>query len=272
MTAALVMGNSDDITEFRWAPMVLLSMVLHLFVFFLMLFMNGSVPSSRHISDVIYEVDLVEMPLDRLQDKDVATAAAKKEISVAKQDNQTKRIPVQKKEEKPVVVAKRTVTKKETEVQKPKVSSTQLIDRAISKIERKVQKEEDINHVEEAISQLEKRVGGIYEQRGTGGVGLNGITIRIYRMTVETLIKGNWSYPVAVQNQKSPQATVLVKVREDGTILDFSFKERSSDAIFDQSVLKAIEKSNPLPPFPEGYMKSYEEFEINFNLKDLEDI
>jgi len=49
------------------------------------------------------------------------------------------------------------------------------------------------------------------------------------------------------------------------------FKERSGDTIFDQSVLKAVEKSDPLPPFPEGYIKSYDDIEITFNLKDLEE-
>ena len=63
----------------------------------------------------------------------------------------------------------------------------------------------------------------------------------------------------------------MLTVKEDGTIVKSSFKKRSSDAFFDQQVEKAIKKSNPLPRFPEGYRKSEEEFEINFNLKDLED-
>ena len=89
-------------------------------------------------------------------------------------------------------------------------------------------------------------------------------------MEVETQIKENWSYPVAAQDQKKLQAIVVIKVKQDGTILESWFKEKSSDMIFDQSVLKAIEKSNPLPQFPEGYRKNYDEIEINFNLKDLE--
>jgi colicin import membrane protein len=48
------------------------------------------------------------------------------------------------------------------------------------------------------------------------------------------------------------------------------FDKRSTDVLFDESVSKAIERSNPLPPFPEGYRKTNEELEINFNLKDLE--
>ena len=94
--------------------------------------------------------------------------------------------------------------------------------------------------------------------------------MRIYQVEVETRIKSNWSYPVAVQDQKKLEAVVMLKVSQDGTISKSWFKKRSADAIFDESVMRAIERSNPLPPFPEGYRKSYEEFEINFNLKDLE--
>jgi colicin import membrane protein len=60
-------------------------------------------------------------------------------------------------------------------------------------------------------------------------------------------------------------------VKRDGSILKTEIKKRSSDDMFDQSVIKAIERSDPLPPFPEGYRKSYDEIEINFNLKELEE-
>ena len=89
-------------------------------------------------------------------------------------------------------------------------------------------------------------------------------------MEIENRIKSNWSYPVAAGNQKDLEALVIVKVKNDGTILDSWFKKPSSDNVFDQSVMKAVERSNPLPAFPEGYRRSYDEIEINFNLKDLE--
>jgi N-methylhydantoinase A len=59
------------------------------------------------------------------------------------------------------------------------------------------------------------------------------------------------------------------RVRSDGTILKSRLEKRSTDVLFDESVLKAIERSNPLPPFPEGYRKTHEEFYINFTLNDL---
>jgi colicin import membrane protein len=92
----------------------------------------------------------------------------------------------------------------------------------------------------------------------------------IYRAETENWIKSNWSYPVAMDNAENLETIVVLKVRRDGSILKTRFETRSRNTLFDESVLKAIERSDPLPPFPEGYRKSHEEFIINFNLKDLE--
>ena len=92
-------------------------------------------------------------------------------------------------------------------------------------------------------------------------------------MEIESTIKNNWSYPVALLNlkrgEKIPEAVIILTVRSDGKILKTRFKRRSKDTLFDDSVLKAIEKSDPLPEFPPSYWKSYDEIEINFSLKDL---
>ena len=93
----------------------------------------------------------------------------------------------------------------------------------------------------------------------------------IYRMEAEEWIKSNWSYPVALDSEKDLEAIVVLMVKRDGTILKNHFEKRSAKAIFDESVMKAIERSDPLPPFPEGYRKSHEEFIISFNLKDLQE-
>ena len=103
---------------------------------------------------------------------------------------------------------------------------------------------------------------------------MEGIAIRIYQMEVEERIKSNWQYPVALTSpskRKDLVATVVVKVRQDGTILKSWFIDRSRNAIFDASAIKAVERSNPLPPFPEGYNKRQDEMEIRFNLSELEE-
>ena len=143
----------------------------------------------------------------------------------------------------------------------------------MSKIEKKVKAEKN-DHLTQAISKIQTRAEGTAEKGSVRGNAEIGITIRMYQMAVEEQIKNNWSYPVALISPKKLrdlEAIVLVKVKEDGTIMKSWFKDRSSNSIFDGSVLKAIERSDPLPPFPEGYRKSYDEIEIRFNLSELED-
>ncbi|MFC1825295.1 energy transducer TonB [Thermodesulfobacteriota bacterium] len=180
-----------------------------------------------------------------------------------------KRIKPVKKEAKPLVVAKRTVQKKAAPAKKPKVSSTKMIDKAISRIKAKV-KSEDRSHVARAISKLENKVEGSPSTGRTGGLPGGGIQLRIYQADVENQIKSNWSYPVALEKRSDLEAIVIVMVKNDGTILKTRFEKKSADAMFDQSVIRAVERSDPLPPFPEGYRKSYDEIQITFNLKELE--
>jgi len=96
--------------------------------------------------------------------------------------------------------------------------------------------------------------------------------MQIYQMEVESLIKSNWHYPAALESKKDLRRPVVLAVKRDGTILRTRFEKRSTDVLFDESVSKAIERSNPLPPFPEGYRMTHDELEIKFNLKTLKRI
>jgi colicin import membrane protein len=72
-----------------------------------------------------------------------------------------------------------------------------------------------------------------------------------------------------MESKKDLEAVVVIMVKSDGSIMKTRFEKRSASPIFDDSVIKAVERSNPLPPFPEGYKVSYDEIRFNFNLKDL---
>jgi colicin import membrane protein len=261
--------------ELRWGPMLVISVIFHVVVFSVFAFVPGSIPN-RTIDGVVYEVNLVEMPsAGEKSPRRVSPVEEKKGKTLVKKDTRARRISTPKKEAKPLVIAKRTVEKKTPTRKKPEVSPSKLIDQAISKIERKVEAQEkteseDKSHIDRAISKLESKVDRGGGPGGRGGLPLSGIPMRIYQLEVESWIKSNWSYPVALQSQKDLEAIVLVMVKRDGSVTKTEIMKRSRDSVFDQSVIKAIERSNPLPPFPEGYRKSYEEFEINFNLKDLE--
>jgi colicin import membrane protein len=259
----------NTLMEMKWSPMVVLSVVFHMAIFSVVFFVPEAMPT-RRFEGVVYSVNLVEMPAGAdLKPKGTRTRTAQKGTSVARKGSRAKRIKPREKKKKPVVIAKRTVQTKTPAIEKPKVSSSELIDRAVSKIEKKVKSEEE-THVERAISKLE---GELSTPKGPGlkaGTSVGGIPIQFYQMEVENRIKGNWSYPVALLSKEDLEAIVVVMVKRDGTIMKTEMKKGSSDRIFDESVLRAINRSDPLPPFPEGYRKSYDEIEIKFNLKDLQ--
>ncbi len=249
--------------------MVALSVVLHLAIFSVVFFVPEAMPT-RRFEGVVYSVDLVEMPAGaKVKSKGTGTRTGKKGTSVAQKTSPAKRIKPQKKKKEAVVIAKRTVQTKTPKIKKPKIPSSELIDRAVSKIEKKVKSEEE-NHVERAISKLEGEVSTPKASGLKEGTSVGGIPIQFYQMEVEDRIKGNWSYPVALQSREDLEAVIVVMVKRDGTIMKTEMKKGSSDPIFDDSVLRAVKRSDPLPPFPEGYRKSYDEIEIKFNLKDLQ--
>ncbi|MFH1351072.1 MAG: TonB family protein [Pseudomonadota bacterium] len=261
---------SNFLSEMRWSPMVVVSFLFHFAVFSIILFIPDSFPT-RSFEGVVYEVNLVEMPAGG--DLKVHTPSpAKGETKgapVVKKDTQAKRISAVEKEKKPLVISKRTIEKKIEPVKKPQISPSELIDKAISKIETKVKAEEK-SPIERAISKLETKAR---EEGGTGpggGQGGTGIAIRIYQAEVEERIKSNWSYPVALEGKEDLEAIVGVMVKRDGAISNIEVKKRSGSVIFDQSVLRAVERSDPLPPFPEGYIRSYDDIEIRFNLRELQ--
>ena len=250
--------------------MVVISFLFHLAVFSVILFVPESFPT-RSFEGVVYEVNLVEMPLGRDLKPQAPgpTRKEKKSATLIKKDRRAKRIQIVKKEKKPLVIAKRTVKKKTSIIKKPKVSASELIARAISRIETKV-KTADKSPIDRAISKLESKVREQGRSPSGGGRAGTGIAMRIYQAEVEERIKSNWSYPVALQSKRDLEAIVVVMVKRDGAIVNIQLKKRSGSAIFDQSVLRAVERSGPLPPFPEGYRRSQDEIEIKFNLRELE--
>jgi colicin import membrane protein len=284
-----------DSDGMRWSPVVILSVLLHAALFSLMFLVPDSLSIRRpDRPGTVYEVRLVEMPGDQGAGRKAAATepeapAPKKEEEKARKavpvpaPKPAKRIAEIEREKKPVVVAKKTVRKDTTPVKKREVDPSELIDRAISKIDRKVKSEktpppspapekEEGSHLERALagvrSRAERQPGGGTGRAGPGGVV--GTVLQIYKATVTQWIAGNWSYPAALNPEGNPEATILLEVKRDGTILSSRFVKRSSNAVFDESVLRAVERSNPLPPFPEAYNQSRDEIEIRFNLDELQ--
>jgi colicin import membrane protein len=277
--------------EERWAQMMVLSFVFHLAIFFASLIFSKSTIYYPSFDEHVYHVELVAAPPPSTGGgvKGAGVATGKGTTPIVK--TETRRIAVKKKPPA-TVVAKRVSSKPLPQSRKKTASASELIDGAVSRVERKVANEG--NQLEKTISRIEKRLeskkkaqsqevaekarrSGVPTPKRNGGglpIGPSGIGkgIQLYQLQIETAIKDNWSYPVALINAregKAPEAVILLTLRSDGKILKAEFKKRSLDPLFNDSVLKALERSDPLPKFPPGYKKSSDDVEIRFSLKDL---
>jgi TonB family protein len=101
---------------------------------------------------------------------------------------------------------------------------------------------------------------GIGGDGGGGGV-LMGLDFIIYKNQVEALIKKNWTWVGA-----SPDLTIRVgfRIGDDGEIADLRVIDRSGDSSFDDSVLRAVRISSPLPAPPEKYRQVFANYVLEF--------
>lgn len=119
------------------------------------------------------------------------------------------------------------------------------------------------------------REGGEREDQSGGGSATSqsaeeyGLARKLYYSEVWRAIQSQWAVPVEILNRDDLEAILIIKVRRDGTIIDVRFEKKSGNEIFDSSVWKAVQKANPLPPFPKSYSPPYEEIGIRFRPKDL---
>ena len=272
---------NSGVKEDRWVWMMALSFCFHLTILSITLFIPQTAIPFPSIEERIYHVELVGPPSGVRSgaiESPSGVGSGAKARGVAKRKTshifnaKTRRIAIKKKKTA-LIVAKRVspIAPERNNFYSP----SELIDSAISKIERRV-KEEKPTQPEKILDKFKGDTEDLFkgkEGRISGTSSYTGATIQLYQMEIESTIKNNWSYPVALLNlkrgKKIPEAVIIVTVRSDGRILKARFKRRSKNILFDDSVLKAIERSDPLPEFPPGYWKSYEEIEINFSLKDL---
>jgi colicin import membrane protein len=96
---------------------------------------------------------------------------------------------------------------------------------------------------------------------GRGGGVVKGIEFIAYQNKVFSIIRENWAWP----GQRSDlKVTVRFGIRDNGEIVGIKVVLPSGDSSYDESVLRAVRKSSPLPAPPESYRKDFSDVELNF--------
>ena len=104
-------------------------------------------------------------------------------------------------------------------------------------------------------------------QGGRGGPGVvRGIDFVVYQNRIFGTIKENWAWP----GQRSDlRVVVQFGIKDNGEIFGLKIVKPSGDPSYDESVLRAVKKSNPLPAPPESYRKEFADVELTFRPSDL---
>jgi colicin import membrane protein len=101
---------------------------------------------------------------------------------------------------------------------------------------------------------------------GQGGGVVKGMEFIIYQNRMLNSIKDNWAW---VGQKSNLKVVVHFSIKENGEISGLKIVQPSGDASYDESVLRAVKKSSPLPPPPEGSRKDFADVELTFRPKDL---
>jgi colicin import membrane protein len=109
--------------------------------------------------------------------------------------------------------------------------------------------------------------GGI---RGGSGSGVISPTVlHQYGSLLNGKISSHWKVPELVKTKPDLKTQVVLTVRKNGSIENMKIERKSGDALFDQSVLRALQNAEPLPSFPALISQPALEVELNFTPKGL---
>ena len=102
---------------------------------------------------------------------------------------------------------------------------------------------------------------------GRGGLGvLKGMEFIIYQNRMLSTIKDNWAW---VGQRPDLKVVVHFGIKDNGEISGLKIVQPSGDATYDESVLRAVKKSSPLPAPPSAYRNDFADVELTFRPRDL---
>lgn len=169
-----------------------------------------------------------------------------------------------------VALTKRPVRIKES-LKRKTYTPKKVVETAIEQLEKELP-QSGSRQVVEAINRLKEQVAA----QAVGVKGASGKTeslklIDIYNAEIWYRIQKQWAFSNQLaQGKTNLEAIIIAKIMKNGQIRDIWFEERSGNTFFDDSVLRAIKKSDPLPSLPEGYPRPYYEVGFRFNLSELQ--
>jgi len=95
---------------------------------------------------------------------------------------------------------------------------------------------------------------GVSGLSGDVSVDATDFEFTYYLIQVRSMVGRNWGAPAGLVTRGEPvRCTVYFKIDRLGRVTDVRLEDASGVQFFDQSALRAVNVSSPLPPLPAGY-------------------
>ena len=164
-------------------------------------------------------------------------------------------------------------------LQSNKATSSIIVKKEVSRISSTPVKKEETDNltIEKAISALKQKerfpaqspAAASAPARGNMPQAQASSRLNEYYGFIQSKVKGNWILPPSLRPKDNVVTIIEVKILRNGSIERLNFEKRSGNRYVDDSAMKAVQKSIPFPPFPEGMMDNYIEIGIRFPSSDL---
>ncbi len=145
-------------------------------------------------------------------------------------------------------------------------SRSESVESAIDRIRRNVESTRPEGKDEVADAGREGGIpGGV-----PGGMGASSDIMDVYNAEIAYRISRNWAFSKQLADgRRDLEAVILLKILRSGEIQDIRFEKKSGNDYLDESAMRAVEKSRPLPGLPKAYPGPYYTIGFIFDEKGL---
>ncbi|MBN2282330.1 MAG: TonB family protein [Deltaproteobacteria bacterium] len=227
--------------------MMVISFLIHALVISIVIF-SPSWPSPRWTFGPVYTVDLVTLPVNKVETAGPVSALSRDLAGISPKEQP---LVIRKAVEPTTIIPPKTM-----EVQKK--TSSGATEKAI----------EDIRRKESASLPQTASAGrpGPILSRGDTALSMK---MQVYYTVIWSKIREQWALPQGILDDDTIVAVVDLKILRNGEIADLTLEKRSGNTYFDESAVKAVRKAAPFPPLPEWLDQSVFEVGIRFHSSEL---
>lgn len=267
---------------------IAISAVLHIVLMAAIILAPALAPAKRYIPTVV-NVSLVSLPAQGSASVEAVTPKKQEVKETEPEKVEVKPEPVKPPPPpppKPVEkVAIEPAPKKSKKVKKSLKRKTfkpsNVVKQSVTKLEKEVEEnrqptlEDTLNRLKREVAREDKnprssKSGPVGTPDGrASGSGLTSAQerdrVRIYQAEIAYQVQKNWAFSEQLAGGRTDiEAALGIKIMPDGEIADIWFDQRSGNRHLDESAYRAIVKTNPLPPLPQGLFGSNYKIGLRF--------